>query len=289
MTLNEFLTDIANALREQLPIDTKIDARDFVAKIHDACSENYGEGYQSGQIEGYESGHVEGYENGRSAGYSDGYDFGKMEVYHNFWDTYQDNGQRTHYAYAFGGYGWTDETFKPKYDIIVGNNASPCIFAYSQLTNLKKILNEQNVRLDTSICTDLGSMFNGCTNLTSIPPIDASNSKHCNSLFLYCGKIDGIYLKLKNDGTQTFTNAFFNCNELRDLTITGVIGENISLKQSKYLSQGSLLSILKALSTTTTGKTLTLSDNISYLTSFADVKQAIKERPNWTISFVRGD
>ena len=45
------------------------------------------------------------------------YEAGKKSQYDEFWDTYQTNGQRTNYTYAFSGLGWTDNLYKPKYPI----------------------------------------------------------------------------------------------------------------------------------------------------------------------------
>lgn len=216
--------------------------------------------------------------------YDNGLKAGEQSVYDAFWDTYQEGGNRTHYSYAFGGKGWTDETFKPKYDIRCGSTTGICMFAYSKITNLKKILEEQGVVLDTSQCTDLGSLFNTCTNLTAIPPIDASNAKHCGSMFYNATHIDGIYLKLKNDGSQTFTSTFQYCNKLCTLRIeSGLIGQDISLKHSD-LSKESILSVLNALATDASGKTVTFKS--SYLQTDVDVVAAINARPTWTISFV---
>lgn len=43
---------------------------------------------------------------------------GRQEEWSEFWDDYQDNGNRTDYQLAFRGIGWTSKNFKPKYDII---------------------------------------------------------------------------------------------------------------------------------------------------------------------------
>ena len=43
------------------------------------------------------------------------YDKGKQDEYDRFWDLYQDYGNRRSYRHAFAGYGWTVDTFKPKY------------------------------------------------------------------------------------------------------------------------------------------------------------------------------
>jgi hypothetical protein len=210
------------------------------------------------------------------------FESGKRAVYDAFWDTYQDNGNREHYSYAFAGKGWTDETFKPKYDIRPGYTMATNLFAYSQITDLVSILNKQGVVLDTSLSTDIGGMYTYCSNLITCPPIDASNSKHCNSLFLGCGKVDNIKLKIKKYGSQTFTNTFKYCNWLYSLEIDGVIGQDIDLQWSD-LSKASILSVLKALATDVTGKTATFKSGWQHNT---EVKAAIAARPNWTISFV---
>lgn len=265
MTLREFCASIANAIRSYTKIRTKIKAKDFPLLIKEV----------------YDTGHSDGYTHGEGVGESEG----ALQAYNKFWDEYQQLGERRHYAYAFGGYGWTDKTFKPKYNIVIGKTVSANMFTYSEIVDLKGILKKQNVILDTSKCTDVGAMFNGCKYLINCPPIDATNAKHCNSMFMNCNNIDGIELIIKYDGSQTFTNTFTYCNNLYSLKITGTIGESISLKQSKHLSKASVLSVLNALSKTATGKTLTLASALSYLASYTDVKKAMDEKQNWTINF----
>jgi hypothetical protein len=229
-------------------------------------------------IKGMADGYAEGYEVGETAG--------KDIAYNEFWDIYQQKGKREHYSYAFAGYGWTDKTFKPKYDIVIGETISTNMFTYSEIVDLKGILKKQNVILDTSKCTDIGAMFNGCKYLLNCPPIDATNAKHCNSMFMYCNNIDGIELIIKYDGSQTFTNTFTYCNNLYSLKISGVIGESVSLKQSKYLSKQSVINVVNALSSTATGKTLTLHQEVRYWFNNTDWNNLINSKKNWTISLV---
>lgn len=56
-------------------------------------------------------------------------------VYDDFWDNYQDNGNRTDYFGAFSGEGWTDETYNPKYPINATNRTR--LFACSKITDTK--------------------------------------------------------------------------------------------------------------------------------------------------------
>ena len=37
-----------------------------------------------------------------------------------FWDIFQQNGERTNYLFGFAGEGWSDESLKIKYPIIIG-------------------------------------------------------------------------------------------------------------------------------------------------------------------------
>ena len=64
------------------------------------------------------------------------FDAGKKAEYDAFWDTFQNNGNRTTYSYAFYGsaVGWNDTTFNPKYPIkiIYGE----CLFQNSPITRI---------------------------------------------------------------------------------------------------------------------------------------------------------
>ena len=48
------------------------------------------------------------------------YEAGKKTQYDEFWDAFQDYGNKTNYANAFGGY-WNEKTLRPKYDIVPTN------------------------------------------------------------------------------------------------------------------------------------------------------------------------
>lgn len=82
--LENYLTNIANAIREKKKTNAPINAQDFASEILNLPS---------------------------GGGSGDNY-------YDTFWDNYQQNGERANYAYAFYGVGWNDRTFKPKYKFI---------------------------------------------------------------------------------------------------------------------------------------------------------------------------
>ena len=89
-------------------------------------------------------------------GINEVYDKGRIDEWSEFWDTFQDYGKRTNYGYAFtddSGEGWTDRSFKPKYDI------KPTDFERamrrSRITNLEESIENCGVIFDTSKSTTL--------------------------------------------------------------------------------------------------------------------------------------
>ena len=86
------------------------------------------------------------------------YEAGQKTEYDRFWDVYQDNGKRVSYSGAFYGSGWTDETFKPKYDI-VPTKESIYMFRDSGITNIESALDKQGVTFNLSGLTSAQNIF----------------------------------------------------------------------------------------------------------------------------------
>lgn len=186
---------------------------------------------------------------------------GVQAEYDRFWDAYQDNGNRKIYSYAFYYTNWNDTNFSPKYDIVLVGAASD-MFGSCYITNLKDILEKQNVVLDTSQGTMLLRMFNGAQRLTHVPRIDASAATDIRNMFMNCSsltKIDSLVMSETTGSGYPTGNAgvFQNCTKLTDLTIEGTFAITTSLKWSP-LTRTSIESVISALSDTTTGQTLTL-------------------------------
>ena len=193
-----------------------------------------GEGYD----EGYEAGHTQGYTEGEKAG--------RENHEKDFWDTYQQNGNRVQYNYGFAGRGWADNTFKPKYDITP--ISASYIFAESQITNLKKILDDCGVVLDFSQSVTGSYPFKDST-ITDVGVMDVSKYGNLN-YFLHqasCLKsVDKVILNA--NGTQTFnsTYSFGGCEALEHIIFEGAIGKDINLSWSP-LDYESVLSVANAL------------------------------------------
>jgi hypothetical protein len=192
------------------------------------------------------------------------YAAGKQAEYDAFWDGMQNNGNRTEYANAFNNVGWTDITFKPKYDFVcVGNIYA--MFAYSRFTELNKSL-------------------------------DISKATNTGSLFYYSTYLKTVHRLVIAETTDLQTTTFAYCLSLENLSVEGTIGQNnFNTQWSTKLTKASITSIVNALSTTTTGLTVTLSAtavNNAFATSegIADGSTSgewlalVATKSNWTIA-----
>lgn len=212
-----------------------------------------------------------------------------------FWDSFQVKGTRGNYSYAFAYNAWNNNTFKPKYDI--KPTSGQFMFAYQQnnpnFTDIKSLLEQQGVVLDTSNCSSMDYLFYMCSYLTRLPAISFERCTTLNSTFYNCFALKSIdKIILKSDGTNTFNSdtwdrPFSGTTALEHMIVEGVIGKNGFYVPSKNLDKESITSIINALSTTTTGLTVTISQSAKNKAFTADEWAAlIASKPNWTISLI---
>lgn len=234
----------------------------------------------------YDAGVAEGRAQG---GYTEGFDAGRQAEYDAFWDTYQSNGTRKDYTYAFSYYGWTDSIFKPKYDIKPENATN--MFRNTCIVDLAGIIKAQGIVLDTSMATILRAAFQ-TGRLKTIPIVDISSATDTAYLFNYAYALESIEkIILKEDGSDTFDYWFNGCAKLANVTFEGVIGQSLNIFFTKVLSHGSIVSIINALSTETTDKTVTLSrtavnNAFEGGSTGSEWLDLIATKPGWTISLV---
>lgn len=159
------------------------------------------------------------------------YEEGKFAEREKFWDRLQSNGKPTRYYWRFAYSNWDDDIYNPKYDI-VGEKASNALgntFYTSGIT-------------DTKVAIDATRVPTG---------LDAT--------FYWARKMQRIR-KLIITETTTFKIAFTDCGALISIDeIEGAIGNNLSLAWSTLLNKDSITNLINALSTNTTGLTITLS------------------------------
>ena len=226
----------------------------------------------------------------------DVYEAGRFAERFRRWNTYQQGGNRTNYSNAFR-VGWTNDIFDPMFDLTC-TNASAMFSATDIEGDLVENLNTLGVKLDTSQATNLSSMFYNATKLTRVGIIDAQKASDITYMFESATALKTIdKVILKNDGSQT-PNAFKQLKSLEKLTIEGTIGKNgFNAQHSTKLDHDSIVSIINALSTTTTGLSITISLE-AVKKAFATSEGAldgntstewttlIGTKSNWTISLV---
>ena len=225
------------------------------------------------------------------------FETGKKSEYDEFWDNYQDNGLKENYSYAFAQ--WNKNTFQPKYDI------KPTIASYMfngfnhnrSVESLPDLLKNNNITIDFSKCTAF-MYFGSYSYISDFGFIDCSGATNLNHMFNMAQRLETVSLKLKDDGSQSFTNTFDTCTRLVNITIEGVIGKNISFSSSASLSKSSIISIVCALSATTSGLTVTFIkaainnafgidiDDESTYPEGSEYYNLRNSKSNWTFSYV---
>lgn len=235
------------------------------------------------------------FEAGKAEGIAEGIEQGKQAEYDAFWDEYQNKGAAARYDYAFAGSHWNEKTFRPKYNLIVTN--AQYMFAFGSLNGLDLTahLEKLGVTLDTSKSTNFQTMFfYGAPK--RVPVLNTVGANSINAIVNYATVETFDKIILRSDGSQTFNAPFYGASSLINLKLEGVIGQNgFSTSASPKLSRASIESIINALSTTTTGLTVTLSktavanafataEGLEDGSTSAEWLALVATRSNWTIA-----
>lgn len=166
----------------------------------------------------YEDVHTAGKGKGRQAEWSD------------FWDTFQSKGSRRAYIQAFMSTGWTNDNFRPKYNVIMTGSAQQ-VFANTRITNIKQCLEQQGVVLDTSGATALSQAFQNARS-THIPTVDATSCPSYAVTYTfnssYIKEIEKFVVIEEHNLADTFAGA----SALTTIVIDGTIGKNVSFSSS---------------------------------------------------------
>ena len=225
---------------------------------------------------------VDGYDQIVAASYNNG----KQEEYGRFWDTFQQNGQREDYTYAFQF--WDASIFQPKYDIVLGSgNYATGMFSYfnkadanAEPADLVALLGGK--KLDTSKSTAVANMFN-YANVSHLPELDFSNATQTTTPFQWCTNLHTIdKVILKDDGSQNIGAICNWCTNLVEIRFEGTIGSNVSFSHSSKLSEESVDSIVDALMInehSALDLTLTLHSNV--ISRLTDQQLYIISHKNW--------
>jgi hypothetical protein len=221
------------------------------------------------------------------------YEAGRKKEYDAFWDVCQNNGKRDDYQYAFANIGWNDETFKPKYDMILkAGYGGTNMFNMSYITDLSSALEKQGVKLDTSNCGYMSSMFNSAK-VTRVPVLNLTKAHEYNNgisyIFNSASALETIDKLIVTD-ELTWNQCFNKTTSLKNIVIEGTIGQNgFDIHWSTGLTADSLKSIITALSPTTTGLSITLPTtaqaNYEAVYGAGSWATLTATRSNWTIAY----
>ncbi len=226
--------------------------------------------------------------------YDAGVEFGSTSEYDLFWDTFQNNGSRGAYDFAFAeassGTLWqVGTTYRPKYPI------KPT--AAMNMYYATRLPYEALKEVDFSQCTNFYSTF-AYAATPHLGVIDARRATRMNLAFAHTNTLTAIDKFIVAE-TTPFVNAFVGCKNLTNIVVEGTIAQNgLDMSSCTKLSQGSIETIIWCLSDTTQGLKITLSKaavDKAYETSegandgsdssiWFDDK--LGYRPNWTIALV---
>ncbi len=254
--LKEYLLSLADAFRSKLGITGKINAQSFSDKVNEV------------------------------------YDKGKYDEWSDFWDAFQENGARRNYDYAFRGKWWNDETFKPKYDLIIDHGVGCFTFRNCAITDLEAILKKQNVNL-TFWGGNCSECFNSST-ITVMPELDVSEITSFYLFFAWCSKLHTIRKLTFKESQIISTGMFDGCTALTNLEIGGVIGNDFRIASSP-LSKESIESIVNHLSDSVADKTATFKKtavnnafgiNVDDETTYTEEWKTLRNsKTNWTFAY----
>ena len=243
---------------------------------------------------GYNHGYGDGYSSGREEGEIFGFHAGEMSEYNRFWETYQRKGASSiSYDGAFSGEGWTTETFAPKYNIVPSSAQN--MFWHSGITDLMGALEKSGVSLDFSRCVSFSSTFANAK-IEEIGDVSAIG-RSLSMTFANTSYLHTIEKIIVSEST-TYSSAFRKATALANVTFDGVIGQSgLDFQWSTLLSRASIENIIGALSSTASGKSITLStaavnaafeDEPGLQNGSGSMSWAllIATKPNWTISLV---
>jgi hypothetical protein len=215
-----------------------------------------------------------------------GGDTGKKSRYDELWLGILNGGARNVLSYAFHSWGGM-EYIRPPFKLIPTTGGAQQIF-YG-CSSLKKVeaayFDLSQIPKGTSDASAFYYTFYNCYVLEEIEDIGICPAYSYNSTFANCKKLKRI-AKMTVDETSKYAATFEQCFSLEELTIAGTIGANgFNLRHSTNLNKASITSIINALSSTTSGLTVTLSKTAVNNAFTTDEWNAlIDTKKNWTIS-----
>ena len=182
--------------------------------------------------------------NNTAAMYNSGFVAGRRAEYDAFWDTYQLNGTRTVYNYAFEHF--TTDIFFPKYDFCP-THANWFARGLDPGKDGKKIdlverLRECGITMDFSKAEDVTYLFY-CAAFSRVPVIDCKSAKNGTGNLMFGTAIETVDKLIIYDGQST-ENTFGYCSSLKNIVIEGVISSTTFVQSATNLTLKSAISFI---------------------------------------------
>ncbi len=251
----------------------------------------------TGTIPNYDGAIVQGAVEGAQAKYEEGVADGKKAEYDAFWDSFQ--GYKDNSG-AFSGRGWNNETFRPKNDIVIESSSGWSTFYMNGYEgDLVELAEELGIKVTFNLISG-DSTFRE-TLFTRLPPVTLLKS-YSTGLFRGSTKLHTVDKLTIAETVNGFSYFFMECYALENLIVEGTIaygnGSNsFNTSWSHKLSKASIISIVNALSDTTTGLIVIFSMtavNTAFETSAGAADGSTSDewtalvatKPNWTINLI---
>ncbi|MBQ8249969.1 MAG: hypothetical protein IJY93_08880 [Clostridia bacterium] len=224
--------------------------------------------------------------------YGKGIETGAQTEYDRFWNEFQDYGERTDYTFAFRH--WSADYIRPKYKV---ENISLQAQQMFQFAKIKKLEAEHfDLAGADKLSGTVYGMFNACKQLEEIEDVGIPATNY-SATWYNCTALRKIAI-IRCVAGKAFNAAFQNCEALEDVTFTGEMSMNgLDLRYSTKLNRASIESVINVLSSSTSGRSVTLSEaavNTAFETSAGATDEStspewaalIATKSNWTISLI---
>lgn len=215
---------------------------------------------------------------------------GKQEEYDRFWDSYQQNGERTEYSYAFRNPSgvqqvWTADTFDPKYSMSPQNLQHAFAYWTDGKVDFGALFTDRGLEFDTSNCVSFLQTWQDASGIVRMPVIDTSKATNISYAFAMKNLVTfDKFIPPKTKLQYGIKTAFNGCYALENIVVEGDILQDINFSHSSKLTHDSLMSILGALVNNTEGTTLTCTLGAANLAKLTDGEKAIATEKGWTLA-----
>ena len=200
-TLGNFLTDVADAIKNKKGDDTPILASEFDIEITNLPS---GGSSHAWSAIGY---------NGEPKSFQEMFDYSK-KIYDNWDNTITNLNSK-----------FSRDKKLVWFPLVDTSNVKDMTSMFYYCALLKEI-----PQFDTSNVTNMSYMFFNCTSLKEIPQFDTSKVTNMTSMFRYCELLENVP-QFDTSKVTNMSNMFGGCNKLTDTSIDNILQFCITSKK----------------------------------------------------------